>query len=151
MAIVAELDRPADHDDAVLLLRDIRTVNDPTSRVHVLRDQEGAAKGAACWQESSEGPDGLAIALAPGQGIDQLLRLAQLCINDALARGHRQGTFVIHDAALLRTLQARFSLDATPIGWAPAAKGEEPFTAPATWQVTGDLTLLAAQLDAYFS
>jgi hypothetical protein len=132
---------PRDRERALDLLGDARTLDSPSSRIHVLED-EGVVSGAAVVSLPDVGDEAQlgAIALETPGDLNAVYRLAAACARDALAAGFRRGTFILLDHRLLDLLRRDFTIDARPSGW-------DPVTArPLQWEVTVDLDDALAQL-----
>jgi hypothetical protein len=81
----------------------------------------------------------------PGAPWSRFYRLVSACVDEALARGFRKGSFQIRDAVLLARLQATFTIDAQPFG-------RDPLTGEAvSWGVEVDLVDALAQLGRVLS
>ena len=132
---------PADREEALALFGDARAIDDPANRLHVAVDDRGRISGSAVWHEPPAGaPEGLAVALVAGQPPETMYALVQASVEDAIARGHTEGSFTVRDAALLGRLQRDFSIDARPSGWRAGRAVE--------WSITVDLRDALRQLRA---
>ena len=130
---------PPDREEALALFGDARAIDDPANRFHVAVDDRGRISGSAVWHEPPAGaPEGLAVALVAGQPPGTMYALVQASVEDAIARGHDEGSFTVRDAALLGRLQRDFSIDARPSGWRDGAAVE--------WSVSVDLRDALRQL-----
>ena len=128
-----------DREEARALVGGVRSVDDPHNHVHVAEGEQGRLAGAAVWHEPAAGaPGGLAVMLAGGSSYDTTYRLVLACVEDAIARGHRAGTFCLQDPGLLRRLERDFTISPQPSGW---RRGR-----PVEWSVTVDLVDARAQL-----
>jgi len=77
----------------------------------------------------------------PGPSAEgRFYRLVRFGVEELVARGFKKGRFEIRDAALLKVLQATFTIDARPYG-RDAVTGE-----PTSWSVEVDLEDALAQL-----
>lgn len=109
-------DELADHDDAVILIGDIRAVNERSNHVHVAVD-EGRIVGAALWHQPDDGePDAVVVNVAPGETMRTFYKLLAACIEDTIAHGHTTATVAVHDRALLRQLTRDLQLQPVAVG-----------------------------------
>lgn len=130
---------PADREEALTLFGDARAIDDPANRLHVAVDDRGRISGSAAWHEPPAGePEGLAVALGAGQPPETMYALVQASVEDAIARGHAEGSFTVRNAALLGRLKRAFSIDPRPSGWRDGGAVE--------WTVSVDLRDALRQL-----
>jgi hypothetical protein len=76
----------------------------------------------------------------PGVPLSRFYRLVRFGVEELIARGFKKGRFEVRDAALLKVLQATFTIDAK-------AYGVDPVTGETrSWTVEVDLVDALAQL-----
>jgi hypothetical protein len=103
---------------------------------------DGPAAGLAVFSVPDAGDTAMLglVYTPPGAPLSRFYRLVQAGVEELIARGFRKGRFEVRDAALLRRLQATFTIDAQPFGRDPLTRE------PVSWTLEVDLVDALAQL-----